>query len=112
MLQDNYVRSATIRRNMDGDTIEILMDLGDEVFRKRKVRLTTIDTPEVRDPGYQAAKDFTAQFTGQDCIVKTYKFKGDKYNRLLADVYVAYDGSQQNLSELLLARGLAKYYGT
>ena len=43
-----YEYSATIRRVVDGDTVDILLDLGFDVFLRERVRLAGIDTPESR----------------------------------------------------------------
>ena len=43
-----YTYKATIRRVVDGDTIDILIDLGFSTLIKERVRLHGIDTPESR----------------------------------------------------------------
>lgn len=43
-----YEYRAEIRRVVDGDTVDVLLDLGFSNFRKERVRLLGIDTPETR----------------------------------------------------------------
>ena len=41
-----YTFKATCTNVVDGDTIDIDLDLGFETFAKRRVRLLNVDTPE------------------------------------------------------------------
>lgn len=109
MIQDNGVRSCTINRAVDGDTIETLTNLGDGVFKIQRHRLTIIDTPERGQAGAAAATEFTRQFVGTQAVLQNHG--KDKYGRLLSDVYVIYEGQLVNLSSVLLEKGLAKVYG-
>ena len=45
-LEDNlYMFNAYVNRVIDGDTIDADIDLGFDVFAKRRVRLLNVDTP-------------------------------------------------------------------
>ena len=43
-----YEYSCTVDRVVDGDTIDVILDLGFDVSFKTRVRLYAIDTPETR----------------------------------------------------------------
>jgi micrococcal nuclease len=111
-LNDNNVRLATITRAIDGDSIIVEILTLDLKKTKHKfygeVRLTICNTPERGKPGYQEAKDFTSQFVGQEVVLVICGT--EKWGRVLSDVYVQYENQEQNLSSLLLQKGLAVVY--
>ena len=43
-----YEYGCTVTRVVDGDTIDVILDLGFSIFHKCRVRLYGIDTPESR----------------------------------------------------------------
>lgn len=101
-------------RVVDGDTIDIIIDLGLDVYRTERVRVAGVDTPELRasDPAVRAkaieAKAFTAAHTeGRLFTVRTYKSGDEKYGRYLADVLLP-DG--MSLAALLIATELGVSY--
>ncbi|KKI52674.1 hypothetical protein UF69_2267 [Staphylococcus haemolyticus] len=56
-----YTFKATCTNVVDGDTIDIDIDLGFETFAKRRVRLLNVDTPERGQENYSKATNFTKQ---------------------------------------------------
>ena len=105
-----YLYHATYLKNYDGDTIDLIVDLGFNVKVTIRVRLLNVDTPELRgvDEAEKArglrAKEFACQFlSGEDVIVKTYKDKKGKYGRWLAELWVG----TRSLAEALQEAGLA-----
>lgn len=101
--QNNIERTATVSYVVDGDTIHLQ---GGE-----KVRLVGIDTPEIKEPGGQVAKEFVENLCppgtqiglNVDDLDPT-----DSYDRTLAVVYVKIDGNWTNLNAELLRKGLAE----
>lgn len=99
--------TCQVIRVVDGDTIVVLYQGQEE-----KVRLIGVDTPESVHPDAEknneagkTASDYTkAQLTGKDVQLEFDVQKRDKYQRLLAYVYV--DGTMFN--KTLLAEGIAK----
>lgn len=88
---------AKVLKVVDGDTLDIQIDLGFQVFTIQRIRLRGIDTPETfRRKKYSeeyrkglAAKEFVIRFlhnTNYDVIVHTGKERG-KYGRYIADVF-------------------------
>lgn len=90
---DMYKYKAKIVRVVDGDTIDVDLDLGLNVTIKgQRLRLLGVNTPEMRGEsrpeGIIATKlvnDYVAAH-GKDVTVKTYKDKKGKYGRWLAEI--------------------------
>lgn len=101
-----YQYRAVVENVVDGDTIDVSVDLGFKVLTRQRVRLARIDTPERGQPGYAAARDFV-----RDVVLnKTVMLKTDKVSKwgyYLADVTLE-DG--RNLSDTLVQAQLAKHY--
>ena len=93
-----YVYRAKLERVIDGDTLEVVIDLGFNILRKIKIRLKDIDTPEIFRPSCEKekqhgekAKAFVEDFLTNtayagELIVKTVKDSGI-YSRYSAVVY-------------------------
>lgn len=97
--------NATVTRVVDGDTLEVSMD-----GRTETVRLLLIDTPETVHPqkpvepfGPEASQYVKDTLTGQQVHIKTGNEARDKYDRLLAYVYIG----NETIQEKLLRNGLA-----
>ena len=98
---------------VDGDTIDVIIDLGFSVLSKQRLRFKGIDTPETLSKDEQErllgndAKEYVSIWlTNQNkLIVKTYK--DDKYGRLLAEIFG--DGGVC-LNTLLVESGYAWAY--
>ncbi len=118
-----YVYRADLNRVIDGDTLEVTIDLGFNIFRKIKIRLKDIDTPEIFRPSCEKEKDhgekaktfvedflMKTKFPGQ-LIVKTVK-DASIYTRYIAVVYRYMGGfdlrSQATLSDVLKEHGFEK----
>lgn len=97
---------ATVENVVDGDTIDVAIDLGFKIQTRQRMRLARIDTPERGQPGYAAAKDFVREATaGKVVTIKTEKVS--KWGYYLANVTLP-DG--KDLSDTLLTAQLAKPY--
>ncbi|MCC8990771.1 MAG: thermonuclease family protein [Staphylococcus sp.] len=100
-----YTFKATCTNVVDGDTIDIDIDLGFETFAKRRVRLLNVDTPERGQENYKEATDFTkACVEGKKIYVQTYK--SDVFGRYLANVW--YEDGQRSLNDDLRDAELLK----
>lgn len=84
----------------DGDTITVM-----QASHPIKIRLYGIDCPERKQPFYQKAKDFTADFAFRK-TVRIREVSGDRYGRTVALVY----GGDLCLNKELLRAGLAWHY--
>jgi micrococcal nuclease len=109
-----YWYLATCTRVVDGDTLDLMIDLGLSTHRKERVRLYGIDTPEVygvkkESEEYargKAASDRTKELVeGKTIWVRTIRDKKGKYGRYLAEVYIDEDNC---LNDVLVKEGLAE----
>jgi len=99
-IQDPFLYKCIIQRIVDGDTVDVDIDLGFGIWlRKERVRIAGIDTPEKRTRdlvekvfGLAAtAKAHTLIPEGSACIVRTRRDKAGKYGRTMGD-FVLEDG--------------------
>jgi micrococcal nuclease len=87
-----YVWRAAVARVVDGDTVDLVIDVGFRGTRAERVRLIGINCPEVHGPTAAAgrkAAEFTRQWVTEfgtpSVVVET--FKSDVFGRWLARVY-------------------------
>jgi len=106
-----YTYKAKVIRIVDGDTIEVVLDLGMSISVKTKLRLADIDTPETYRPlseeeriHGEAATAFVSNLI-LDKYVTVRTSKTGKYGRYIAHVELA-DGS--DLTMLLSENGFDK----
>lgn len=98
---------------VDGDTVDVIIDLGFDISRKERVRLNAIDTPETitkdeteKKYGLEA-KEFVRKWFSENQNIKIKTYKEEKYGRTLGDFFV--DG-QKSLNALLVEQGYAWVY--
>ena len=109
-----FVYNCTLDRVIDGDTIDVNIDLGFDVWlNKQRVRLSGIDTPESRTRDLAekklglAAKDRLKELCGTTLKVKSLG-KG-KYGRILG---IPYTQDGKDICILLIDEGHAvEYHG-
>lgn len=116
-----YEYHAKVKNVVDGDTIEVDIDLGfDVILSSKKIRLVGLDTPESRTSDKiekifgLASKDFVKKFI-ESCkdrwiIVKTYieENPNEKYGRLLGEIINP--ENKVSLNEQLINLGYAVGY--
>lgn len=107
-----FTYKAWVFRVLDGDTIEAIIDLGFGFATTQTLRLRGIDAPELKTLDGVEAKEFVASTLAsfikkkQPLLIKTSK--SDKYDRYLADVFIAdKNGEEQYLNNVLLSEGHA-----
>ena len=106
---------------MDGDTIDVTIDLGFELFKKERVRIAGVDTPEKRTKnleekalGLDATNWLKDKLEGaisgdDDLIIRTELVGGvGKYGRLLGWCYIGDD--TVSLNEQMIEEGYAHAY--
>ncbi|WJE88022.1 endonuclease [Phage C48C1] len=111
-----YKYEATIRRWVDGDTVDVDIDLGfGIVFHNQRIRLYGIDAYESRTRDLEekskglAAKEFVNEVApvGSKVTLVTYKESKGKYGRILGEIFI--DGDT-NLNKVLTEKGHAVRY--
>ena len=102
-----YQYKGTIKKIVDGDTMDVMLDLGFNTFRLERLRLARINCPEMGTPEGQTAKDTVKVFEGLDVLISTKKT--DKYGRYIAEVNITVDNVKFNISDMLVTKGFAQY---
>ena len=110
-----------LNRVLDGDTIDVTIDLGFELFKKERVRIAGVDTPEKRTKnleekalGLDATNWLKDKLEGaisgdDDLIIRTELVGGvGKYGRLLGWCYIGDD--TVSLNEQMIEEGYAHAY--
>ena len=88
-----YIYKAELVRVVDGDTVDLIIDLGFDTSRNERFRLYGIDAPEMNTEAGKASKAWLIGVLGPygPIYVQTLqlatKAKRDKYGRFLAVLY-------------------------
>ena len=114
-------RVTKINRVVDGDTIDVTIDLGFDLAKKERVRIAGVDTPEKRtrdleekalglDATAWMKKHLEETIKGEDELTIRTELKGGmgKYGRLLGWLYVG--ESDVSLNEQMNTEGYAWEY--
>ena len=114
-------RVVKINRVVDGDTIDVTLDLGFSLTKKERVRIAGVDTPEKRtrdkeekilgiDATNWMKEKLTETIKGDEELVIRTELKGGvgKYGRLLGWIYVGDD--EFSLNEQMITEGYAWPY--
>lgn len=113
MITDNFIRKAKCINVVDGDTIDVDIDLGFYTTIRQRFRLLRINTPEIY--GEEKLQGLISKaFTQTKLLNKEIVFqstKTDSFKRWLAEVwYIDENGNQVNINDELLANNLAEPY--
>ena len=114
-------RVVEINRVVDGDTIDVTIDLGFDLFKKERVRVAGVDTPEKRtrddeekalglDATYWMKAKLEGAIDGDDDLVIRTELVGGmgKYGRLLGWLYIG--DAELSLNEQMIEEGYAWAY--
>ncbi len=122
-----YVRK--VENVVDGDTIDVLIDLGFDILFSSRVRLAGIDTPESRTKDLKEkalgleSKEYLKKALGLESkeylkkaikaaktvVIKTEKMdSSEKYGRILGWVYI--NGDTVSLNDMMINDGYAWGY--
>ena len=109
---DAFVYQAELDRVVDGDTVDVILDLGFDVkLHKQRVRLAGIDTPESRTRDLAEKKlGLAAKERLKELCVGTFKIKSlgkGKYGRILG---IPYTEDGQDICQMLIKEGHAVVY--
>ena len=114
-MYEYYVRK--VENVVDGDTIDVLIDLGFDILFQSRVRLAGIDTPESRTKDLKEkalgleSKEYLkkALKDAQSVVIKTEKMdSSEKYGRILGWVYI--NGDTVSLNDMMINDGYAWGY--
>ena len=114
-------RVTKINRVVDGDTIDVTIDLGFDLYKKERVRVAGVDTPEKRTRNLEEKalgidatgwlkEKLEETIKGDEELLFRTELKGGvgKYGRLLGWLYVG--DSDVSLNEQMITEGYAHAY--
>ena len=114
-------RVTKINKVLDGDTIDVTIDLGFDLYKKERVRIAGVDTPEKRTRDleekalglvatYWMKTQLEDTIAGDEELTIRTELKGGtgKYGRLLGWLYVGEDNV--SLNEQMITEGYAWEY--
>ena len=116
-----HFRVTEIKKVLDGDTIDVIIDLGFDLAKTERVRIAGVDTPEKRTRnleekalGIDATEWLKDKLEGaidgdDDLVIRTELVGGvGKYGRLLGWLYIG--DADVSLNEQMITEGYAWPY--
>ena len=112
-----YQYNCTVTRIIDGDTLDVDIDLGFSVkLIKQRIRMMGIDTPESRTRNLEEKKRglISKQYLLDTCpigsTIRLVSHHKGKFGRILGSIYT--DASEQSINKIMCDEGFAvEYYG-
>ena len=103
-----YKYNAQVIKVIDGDTLDLFIDLGFKVGFNTRIRMIGIDTPEKWHPYGKVVKAYLQQILeGQTIYLDVTK--KDKYGRYLGVVYLN-ESDEVSVNQMLINENMAKAY--
>jgi|TARA_R110000822_G_scaffold58521_1_gene146424 micrococcal nuclease len=118
---DKYIYRAKLDRVVDGDTVDALIDVGFDIWFKKRIRFVGIDTWESRTRDLEEKKKGKlAKARTKELLEKVSSKSGyfrlkshglGKYGRVLGEIFIMdKDGKQWSVNETLISEGHAYVY--
>jgi micrococcal nuclease len=118
---DKYIYKAKLDRVVDGDTVDALIDVGFDIWFKKRIRFKGVDTWESRTRNLEEkalglkakarTKELLEKVSSKSGYFRIKSYGLGKYGRVLADVFIMdKDGKQWNINETLISEGHAYIY--
>lgn len=112
-----YTYKATLVRLIDGDTLDVSIDLGFDISISQRVKLYGIATPDSKSSNLETkergleAKARLMELLTKTFVIKSVLNKRGKYGRIMGIILVTDKfGDQVNLNDLMVAEGYAVEY--
>ncbi|QIN94356.1 nuclease [Arthrobacter phage Abba] len=104
-----FTYRAQVVRWVDGDTVDLRVDLGFYASSEQRCRLLFVDTPERGQPGQHEATAFSTGYAppGTPVVIRSEK-GADKYGRFLVELMSP--TADRTVNVALIEAGLAKPY--
>jgi micrococcal nuclease len=118
---DKYIYKAKLDRVVDGDTVDALIDVGFDIWFKKRIRFKGVDTWESRTRNLEEkalglkakarTKELLEKVSSKSGYFRIKSYGLGKYGRVLADVFIMdKDGKQWNVNKTLISEGHAYVY--
>jgi len=97
-----YEYQAKLIRVVDGDTVDLMVDMGCRIYNEMRCRLYGINAPERNtEDGPEATEFLLGLLSSATTItIETYKDRKEKYGRFLARIFV--DGNTVSVNEIMV----------
>ena len=95
-VETDYLYHAEVINVVDGDTVDVRIDLGFEMYIIERIRLMDVDTAEIYGVDHEseeykqgiAQKEFVQDWVGSgDVILLSDEYHRGKYGRVIGDLY-------------------------
>ena len=118
---EKYIYKAKLDRVVDGDTVDALIDVGFDIWFKKRIRFKGVDTWESRTRNLEEkalglkakarTKELLEKVSSKSGYFRIKSYGLGKYGRVLADVFIIdKNGKQWNINETLISEGHAYVY--
>ena len=118
---EKYIYKAKLDRVVDGDTVDALIDVGFDIWFKKRIRFKGLDTWESRTRNLEEkalglkakarTKELLEKVSSKSGYFRIKSYGLGKYGRVLAEVFIMdKDGKQWNVNETLISEGHAYVY--
>ena len=118
---DKYIYRGKLERVVDGDTIDALIDVGFDIWVKKRIRYKGIDTWESRTRNLEEKKlglaakarnkQLLEEVSSKPGYFRLKSYGVGKYGRVLADIFIMdANGVQINVNQALITEGHAYIY--
>ena len=110
-----YEYKATVNKVVDGDTMNLTIDLGFTIYWKSNCRFAGLNAPEITSPDpithvkALEAKQYVIDALPVNTKIKIISRELDKYGRPVIDIYYGFN-FEKHLNQELLDKGLAVKY--
>ena len=118
---EKYIYRAKLDRVVDGDTVDALIDVGFDIWFKKRIRFKGVDTWESRTRNLEEkalglkakarTKELLEKVSSKSGYFRLKSYGLGKYGRVLGELFIMdVDGKQWNINETLIAEGHAYVY--
>jgi len=120
---EKYIYRAKLDRVVDGDTVDALIDVGFDIWFKKRIRFKGVDTWESRTRNLEEkalglkakarTKELLEKVSSKSGYFRLKSYGLGKYGRVLGEIFIMdNEGKQWNINETLIKEGHAyKYEG-
>ena len=118
---EKYIYKAKLDRVVDGDTVDALIDVGFDIWFKKRIRFKGVDTWESRTRNLEEkalglkakarTKELLEKVSSKSGYFRIKSYGLGKYGRVLGEIYIEdKEGKQYNINKTLISEGHAYVY--
>ena len=118
---EKYIYRAKLVRVVDGDTVDALIDVGFDIWFKKRIRFKGLDTWESRTRNLEEkalglkakarTKELLESVSSKSGYFRLKSYGLGKYGRVLGELFIMdKEGKQWNINETLISEGHAYVY--